>query len=178
MKFFTHDLRERYGSTDDSAIAQQAEREWEEVNERYEQHLGLLEPSLPPHLREFLELRLQDAIVWSIARQGQQLVLIARKDIPPRDVVIINWTLTAEPVIDREALPGPERSAVMAFVLDEFDVLQSGERPVYQQAILFSNSWEMKLEFSDVRVQVAEPLYAGATGWPGQPPEEVVPRSA
>jgi hypothetical protein len=177
MKFFTRELRERYASPD-STVARQAEREWEEVNERYEQHLGLLEPSLPAHLREFLELRLQDAIVWGIARQGQQLVLIARKDIPPRDVVIINWSLTAEPEIDREALPVPERSSVMAFVLDEFDVLQSGERPVYQQAILFSNGWEMKLDFSDVQLQVAEPLYAGAAGRPGPPPEEVVPRSA
>jgi hypothetical protein len=177
MKFFTRDLRERYGSTD-SAVAQQAEREWEEVNERYEQHLGLLEPSLPPHVREFLELRLQDAIVWSVARQDHQLVLIARKDIPPRDVVVINWAMTAEPVIDREALPVSERSFVMAFVLDEFDVLQTGESPVYQQAILFSNGWEMKLEFSDVRFQLAEPLYGGAPGWSGQPPEQVVPRSA
>ena len=82
MKHFTRDLIERYGSRDD-AVARSADAEWEAVLERYEEELRSIEPELPEHIRAFTRLLLHDAMVWSIARQGDKLIMVLRKDVPP-----------------------------------------------------------------------------------------------
>jgi uncharacterized protein DUF4085 len=159
MRYFTPDLIDRFGSSD-SAVANAADEEWEALNEQYESYLRQIEPQLPAHVREFNDLRLHDARVYSVARHGDQLLLVLHKDIPPRDLVILRYTLTEEPFIDREALPAPHRSPVMDFLYDEFELIQGGEQPEYAQAILFGNGWEMRLRFRDVKVIRAEPLYS------------------
>jgi hypothetical protein len=158
VKYFTRDLIERYGSWDD-ATANAASEEWEEILERYEREQRALEPELPEHIRDFTSLLLQDAIVWSIARQGDKLIIILRKDIPPQDVIIITYTLIEEPIINRDALSLEYRSEVMEFRCDEFELIRDGDRPAYAQSILFGNGWEMSLRFSDVQVSLAEPVY-------------------
>ena len=102
---------------------------------------------------------MHDAIVWSIARQGDKLIMVLRKDVPPQDVVILTYTLIEEPVIDRDALSSDYRSELMDYKYDEFELIRDGERPTYAQSILFGNGWEMSLRFSDVQVSLAEPVY-------------------
>src|SRR5271167_2692454 len=103
MNYFTRDLVRRLGSANSAAVSA-AHREWEEANERYEAHLRAIEPQLPPHVRAFNDLLLHDAIVLSIAREGDKLVMVLQKDIPPRDTVILTYHLTDEPLIDPEAI--------------------------------------------------------------------------
>jgi hypothetical protein len=158
MRYFTRDLVRRLGS-DDDAIATAAHREWEETNERYEAHLRAIEPELPPHVREFNDLLLHDAVVLSIAREGDRLIMVLHKDIPPRDTVILSYNLTEDPVIDPEALPPEARLQVMDFQYDEFDLVRTGAHPLYVQSIAFGNGWEMTLRFTDVRVTLAQALY-------------------
>lgn len=158
MKYFTRDLIERYGSPDD-AVARAAGEEWETVLERYEQRLRELEPELPEPVREFNGLRLHDADVCCMARRGDQFFMVLHKDVPPRDVVQLTYTLVEEPWIDPEALPAAGRSAVMQFLYDEFDVANEGGRKVYAQSILFSNGWELRLRFREVRVSLADPVF-------------------
>jgi hypothetical protein len=158
MRYFTRDLIERYASPDD-AVAAAADAEWEAVHERYEQHLRAIEPGMPEHIREFQNLLLQGAVVWSIARRDDQLIIVLRKDIPPRDLVILTYTLAGEPTIDREALPKAQRSSVMDFRYDEFDLVREREWSGYTQSILFGNGWEVSLRFRDVQFTLAAPLY-------------------
>jgi hypothetical protein len=158
MKYFTPDLIERYGSDDDAA-AGPAHQEWEAVLERYECYLQSVEGELPEHVREFNRLLLHDAIVWSILRQGDRLVMAVRKDIPPRDVVILTYTLTDEPVIRQDVLSPEYRGKVMDYLYDEFELIREGDRTIYFQSILFGNGWEMSLRFRDVQVSLAEPVY-------------------
>jgi hypothetical protein len=158
MKYFTRDLIERYGSPDE-AVANAADAEWEAVLERYEQGLRSIEAELPEHIRQFTRLLLHDAVVWSIARQGDKLLMVLRKDIPPRDVVLLTYTLIEEPVIDREALSPEYRGQVMDFRYDEFELIREKARQTYAQSILFGNGWEIRLRFSDVQVSLAEPVY-------------------
>jgi hypothetical protein len=158
MKHFTKDLIARYGSPDE-AVARAADAEWEATLRRYENGLRSIEPELPEHIREFTRLLLQDAVVWSITRQGDKLLMVLRKDVPPRQAVLLTYTLIAEPVIDREALPPSDRSPVMDYRYDEFELVREGDRKTYAQSILFGNGWEMSLRFSDVEVSVAEPVY-------------------
>jgi hypothetical protein len=158
MKYFTPSLIERLGSADE-AVAGAAQEEWEKILERYEAYLQSIEPELPEHIRAFNNLLLHDALVWSIVRQGDQLIMVLRKDIPPRDVVILTYLLTEEPVLDEQALPAGQRGPVMDFQYDEFELLREQGRSLYSQSILFGNGWEIRLRFSDVRVSVASPVY-------------------
>ncbi len=84
MKYFTKALIERYGSMDE-AVARAADAEWEATLKCYEAALHTLEPDLPEQIRAFTRLLLQGAMVLSIARQGDKLLMLLRKDIPPRD---------------------------------------------------------------------------------------------
>ncbi|HVS34119.1 MAG TPA: hypothetical protein VMS17_00975 [Gemmataceae bacterium] len=157
MKHCTRDLVERYGSPDD-AVARAADAEWEAVLERYEQGLQPIEAQLPEHIRVFTRL-LHGALVLSVARQDDKLILVLRKDIPPRDVVILTYTLIAEPVIDREALSPDRRTSAMEYLYDEFELIRERGRQTYAQSMLFGNGWELSLGFSDVQVSVGEPVY-------------------
>ena len=159
MKYFTRDLIERYGALDDDAISRAAEAEWEATLARYEQQLRSIEPKLPEHIRAFTRLLLHDALVLSIARQGDKLLMVLRKDIPPKDVVLLTYSLISEPVIDREALSSEHNGRAMEYLYDEFELVQDGHRQTYAQSILFGNGWELSLRFSDVHVNLADPLY-------------------
>jgi hypothetical protein len=106
MKCFTRDLYRRCHFTDETILNAACE-EWEQANEAYEQHLAAIEPEFPPHLREFAGLLLHDTKVQSIARQGNQLILILHKDSPPRDLVILNYELEGEPVMEPFAVASP-----------------------------------------------------------------------
>ncbi len=167
MKYFTRELIERYGSLDD-ATANAADAEWEEILDRYERDQRALEPELPEHIRGFTRLLLQGAIVRSIARQGDRLIMVLRKDIPPRDVVTLTYTLLEEPIIDRNALSVEHQSSVMDFRYDEFEATRDGDRQTYAQSILFGNGWEIMLRFSDVQVSLAEPVYPPPGAVPAQ----------
>jgi hypothetical protein len=159
MKYFTRDLIERYGSQDE-AIARAAEAEWEAALARYESYLQAIASDLPEHIRQFNDLLLHDAVIWSIARQGDKLLMVMRKDIPPRDVVLLSYTLIGEPVIDREALSPESRGTVMDYQYDEFDLVQEGTGKSYAQTIVFGNGYSISLRFSDVQATVAQPLYS------------------
>jgi hypothetical protein len=161
MKYFTPELLGRLGSSDEATF-KIADTEWDRRLEAYEQHLGLLEPSLPKHIREFNDLLLHDARVHGIARQGNQFIVILRKDVPPCDLVLLTYTLNAEPRIDRQALPPEERSPVMDYLYNEFDMVRDGPTTCYTEDILFSNGWEIGLSFRDVQVTLAQTLYEQA----------------
>ncbi len=162
MRYFTPELIARLNSTDD-AVVNAAEAEWDRRLEAYEEELRRIEPDLAEHIREFNNLLLHDARVESLARRDEQLIMVLRKDIPPRDLVILTYTLAGEPVIDTEALPRETRSEVMEFDYDEFGVLHEGGQTLYIQSILFSNGWEVRLSFHDVRFILAKPLYPPAS---------------
>jgi hypothetical protein len=81
MNFFTPNLIERLGSNNES-VAAAAHEEWENNLDRYQSYLASIGPELPEHIRQFSDLLLHDAIVWSIIRQRDQLIMVLRKHIP------------------------------------------------------------------------------------------------
>ena len=158
MKYFTRDLYQRCRSEDEAVLSAACE-EWELANERYEQHLQAIEPRLPAHLREFTALLLHDARVQSIAQQGSRLIMVLHKDIPPRDLVILNYDLDAEPTVGPFVESPGDWSRPTDFQFDELDIVQEGERPLYSQAIVFGNGWLIQLRFRDVQMTQARPIY-------------------
>lgn len=163
MRYFTRDLYRRCRSTDE-AVLNAACEEWERANEAYEQHLAAIEPELPPHLREFAELLLHDAVVQSIARQGDRLIVVLHKDIPPRNLVILSYELVGEPVLEPFSDAPADWTRPTTFQFDELDIVREGENKLYLQAIVFANGWLMRLRFRDVRVTVAQPMYPAPVG--------------
>jgi hypothetical protein len=159
MKYFTPELIARLNSPD-AAVASAADAEWDRRLEEYEQELRQIEPGLPEHIREFNDLLLHDARVSSLARQGDRLLMVLHRSIPPRDLVIVTYTLAAEPVIDTQALPRESRSGVMDYDYNEFGLIREGDQVIYTESILFSNGWEVQLRFHDVRFTLANPLYS------------------
>lgn len=158
MKFFTRDLYRRCRSTDE-AVLNAACEDWEQANEAYERHLAAIEPELPPHMREFTELLLHDAKVQSIARQGNRLILVLHKDIPPCDLVILNYELDGEPVVEPFADAPDDWNRPTTFQFDELDVEDKEGIKIYSQSIVFDNGWLMRLRYNDVRVTVAQSMY-------------------
>jgi hypothetical protein len=158
MKFFTAELYQRTRSTDEATL-NVAEDEWEAALERYEQHLHAIEPVLPDHIRSFNELLLHDATIRSIARERHRLIMILRKDVPPRDLVILTYELEGEPVLLPFVHDPRDWSAPTAVNFDEFDVAHQNDRTQYTQEIVFGNGWLLQLRFHDVQVTLANPLY-------------------
>jgi hypothetical protein len=152
MKFFTPELLTRYTS-DDPAVAGAADAEWETANDRYGQLLQELEPELPANIREFNSLLLHDALVQSLARENGRLIMILKKDIPPREIVILRYELVDEPVLMPFEKNPRDWQKPTHFNFDEFD----REQTIYTQCIVFSNGWELRLRFRDVHVTIAEP---------------------
>ncbi len=162
MRYFTRDLYRRCRSTDE-AVLNAACEEWEQANEAYERHLATVEPEFPPHLREFAAVLLHDAKVQSIARRGNQLILVLHKDIPPRDLVLLCYELVGEPVVEPFADAPTDWTRPTTFQFDELDIVREEEGKLHSQSIVFSNGWLMRLRFRDVRVTVAQSVYPMAT---------------
>ncbi len=158
MKFFTRELYERTQS-EDEAILDASEEEWESALRAYEKHLQGIEPELPVHIREFQELLLHDAVVQSIGREDNRLILILRKDIPPRDLVILSYDLESEPVLETFARHPRDWARTTDFNFDEFDVIRNSGGSLYTQEIVFGNGWLLRLRFRDVRLTRAAPLF-------------------
>lgn len=175
MKFFTRDLYRRCHSSDESIVSAASE-EWEQANEAYERHLAVIDSELAPHMREFAELLLHDAKVQSIARQGNQLILVLHKDIPPRDLVILNYELEGEPVVEPFADAPADWNRPTTFQFDELDIVRERESKIYSQSIVFGNGWLMRLCFQDVRVIVAQSVYPAAVS--GSLPTFILPQPA
>jgi hypothetical protein len=173
MKYFTPELIERLGSADD-ATAQAAQAAWEDAATRHEAQLRAIWPELPAALRQLWDdFYLHDAEVLSMGRDGQMFVIVLRLDVPPRDLLILNYQLIGEPVINIAALPAEHRSSPVAWMYDEVDLVRSPEKSCVH-SILFSNGWEVQLRFRDVQLLTAQTLLPVASVMAVPP----VPRSA
>jgi hypothetical protein len=158
MRFFTRELYERSQSAVDEVV-DAAEEEWEIANERYDEHLRAIGADLPAHVRAFNELLLHAAVVGMIAREATRLVVVLRKDIPPRDLVILTYDLVDDPVLEPFAREPGDWLGPARVNFGEFDATHESGAPVYTQEIVFDNDWLLRLRFRDVRAALADPLY-------------------
>jgi hypothetical protein len=163
MKYFTRDLYRRCQSRDE-AVLDAACTDWERANEGYEQHMQALEAQFPSHLREFTALLLHDARVLSIGREKNRLHMVLHKDIPPRDLVLLDYELEVEPMVEPFTDAPGDWSEPTDFQFDEVDFVIEGGRALYCQSIVFGNGWLMRLRFWDVRVTLAHPVFPAQAG--------------
>lgn len=158
MKFFTPQLYAQLQSKD-AASMNAADAAWELASAQYDSHLLLLGRAVQPVLEKFQGILLHDAEVLSILRQGNRLLFTLRREIPPRSVVTLVYTLAAEPFVNKTAIEPENCAKAMWFEYDEIDVVSHGDETVFEHSILFSNGWEIRVQFRDVMIEFAEPVY-------------------
>ncbi len=159
MKLFTPDLMARYGS-DDPALWEPADAEWEDRAERYRAYLDSIKATLPPGLRHILDsYYLHDAVVRGLGQRERSFVIVLQLDTPPHSLLTFTYELLDDPAIDKEALPQDLRSTGdhVDWQYDEIEQIAAAP-PSWRQSILFSNGWEVQLHFRDVRVEEAHAL--------------------
>src|SRR5262249_38280417 len=116
MNYFTPELYIR-GQSADPGTQVEVDRLWEQAVAAYERHLANVRPALSEGMRLCLdELPLHDAVVYSLARQGDRFLIVLRKDVPPRDLVLLTYTLAGDPHITTTALPPAVANHVMQFL--------------------------------------------------------------
>ncbi len=163
MRFFTRDLYRRTRSDDDDVLDAAAE-EWECANEAYRAHRAAIEPLMTAGVREMAGLLLHDAEVRTLARENGRLHLVLHKDIPPRDLVLLDYELVGEPSVETFTDAPRPWEAATDFQFDELDAEREGGGVVFTQAIVLGSGWLVRLRFRDVRVTVAQPLSAPEAG--------------
>jgi hypothetical protein len=159
MKYFTLDLLARFGS-EESAVADAAQAEWDQVCDRYNAYLESIKGEMTPGLRQIEErYYLHDAKIRAMGRQGRSFVILLQLDTPPHSLVTLTFGLVEEPVITPAALPAELRSQgpVVEWQYDELELLP-GDPATWSWSILLSNGWEVCLRFHDVQVQEAQAL--------------------
>jgi hypothetical protein len=185
MKYFTPDLLGRFGSEDD-AIALGAQEELENRSAQYTEYLKHIRDKLPERFRELQErFYLHDARVISpwlpflvefpfhppivglmewLQHGGwgrgpwPSFFLTLELDTPPREVLVLNYR---DVVIDEASRHRPfqtERVPYYEWQHDEIEIAQENGVNRIRHSILFSNGFELRLQFGDFDFATLKPL--------------------
>lgn len=152
MKYFTPDLLERIGATDDD-VADAAHAEWERAVVRSNRRWKKIKDAFPEAVRCFdrENICLHDARLLSMGRKEATFVMVLETEPPARHMIILTFLLENEPLIDPAALTSD--STGIEWLYEEWD-LDSGNKCCFE--VLFSNGWSVKLCFRDFQYQVVE----------------------
>ena len=113
MKYFTPSLIERLGSDDDDT-ATSAAAEWEEAVTRHQERFDFLRQKMPVELWSLWDrYYLHDAEVLSMGMDGKSFVAVLRLDVPPRELLVLNYLLEEDPLINTTALPAEQCTALV-----------------------------------------------------------------
>src|SRR5260370_28472583 len=127
MRYFTPELLERSASLDDD-VADAAEHEWERAIAQAKRRWRKIAKAFPKSVQRFDAqcVCLHDARVLSMARQGNTFVVIAQREPPAQDLVLLTFTIDADPVIEPDAAPRHGDGLAVSCVYEERDVGQCG----------------------------------------------------
>ena len=84
-----------------------ADASWEEAVEAYARRYEAIQAELPATVRDLVErYYLHDADVLSMGQDGDTFVISLHLECPPREVLVLLYTLDAPPEILPDAAPG------------------------------------------------------------------------
>jgi hypothetical protein len=148
MRFFTPELYLRFSSNDD-AIADQADREWEVAVQAYQQHLQHIHSQLPDDVRKLTQLCLHDAELLKYehspaAQSWPETVILAVQQGQTMSTAI--YLIAGHPA----EIPAPANWSVgrgpVQWLYDEVAVAERG----YKHRILFSDGHVLVIPFQSV----------------------------
>lgn len=159
MNFFTPELYLAQQVFDTTAM-DAADATWDEAVQRYDAYLQGIRPQLSESVRQLLDgFYLHDAKVLSMGRRGETFVIVLQLDTPPHEVLTVTYHLAGKPEFKPDVLPAEHRSSQPAWLFEELKLISEGDRPGFEHRILFSNGWEVRLPFDDVRMTTVHPLF-------------------
>jgi hypothetical protein len=158
MKYFTPDLLQRFGSSND-VIADAAQAEWEQASARYVDELRAIKKHMPRRLRELLRrFSFHDARLCFVGMHEQSLHLSVQLDPHPKQTVFVRYRLTEEVQMTRHSMDLKDRPPYLVWLYDEIDLVGPGAFPTFRHSILFNNGLELAVLFQDIRFSVAQAL--------------------
>jgi hypothetical protein len=178
MKYFTPELYLALQDFSSDEAMDTADANWEAAAKRYRRTLRRLLPSLPRGLRSLVEdFYLHDADVLGMGRHGKTFVMVVRLEVPPRELLVLNYRLTAEVVIQEHTGDPGERNGPVQWLYDEVGAVP-GKSGCWSHSILLTNGWEVQLRLSDVAIVRTESVYPGPETRLMPIPIAIAPRSA
>jgi hypothetical protein len=160
MKHFTPERYARLGNLISESAFLAAQDDWERAIALYKEQLRRIQHHLPASLQRMLEsVYLHDAKVLDMW-QGQvsRFTITLQPESTPEQLVVLAYSLTEPPLIERTVLPDALCSDAITWLYDELDVEKgkkqqtTDRRPAIVHDILLSNGWEIRLRFRDVAV--------------------------
>jgi hypothetical protein len=154
MKYFTPDLWLRMQSGVDRETFLTAYDEWERRVTAYTEEVARIIPDDRSHLhlRRFaLEESLHDAVVlgcWFATEE--RLNLLIQPEAPAERLVLLDYALVGEPVVNRDILSAEYCSSRPTWMYDELALLDgtgSPDEPVFTHNILLGNGYELIVSF-------------------------------
>lgn len=176
MRYFTPELLERLASLDDD-VADAAEQEWERAIAQAKRRWRKIAKAFPKSVQRF-EARsvcLHDARVLSMACAGTTFVVIAQREPPAQELVLLTFTIDADPIIEPDAAPGHGDDLAVTWLYEEWDVDRRG-RCWFE--VLLSNGWSVRLRFRDFRFRVLPQILPATNGQAMPQGNPAIPRSA
>lgn len=159
MNYFT---RERYSALQERGehAMDAADAAWAEASARYDATLQTIRPEMPETVRELVDgFYLHDARVLSMGRRGDTFAISLQLDVPPSELLTITYTLDGAPAIQQDLFPWTTAGAAPLWLCEEIERVCEGPRRHFVHSILFSNGWEVRLPFREVRVATAYPTF-------------------
>jgi hypothetical protein len=168
MNYFTPELVLR-GNSADAAVVEGVEQDWERAIQSYRRRLAKIKAAFPEGWQRFRKdrVRLHDAQLLSMARQGSTLVFVLQQEPPLHNIVVLIFTLDSEPEIDPTALPGRQHRTFITWMYEEFDVDRHGKCCF---EVLLSNGWAEKLRFRDFSYLMGRAILPIQNGQAAQAP--------
>ena len=176
MKYFTPDLWLRMQSGVNPETFLMAYDEWERELTAYTEEVSRIIPQdrRYRHLRRFaLQESLHDAVVQGCWFATQyRLNLLVQPEPPAERLVLLDYALVGEPVVNRNLLPQEFRTSQVTWMYDEFALLgatDSADEPVFTHNILFGNGCELIICFRQFEVSRHHALPLGLPRNASQP---------
>ena len=162
MRFFTPERYLCLGNLKDDRLSRRLRRNGSKPSSNIRPIWARLAANCPQVLRRLIgSVYLHDAVVLDMWRdRGSQLTITLRPESDPARLVVLAYALDKPPQVRRGVLPAERCSEPVAWLYDELDIRPSrpGSRPRFQQRILLSNGWEIRLQFHAVRVARPEAI--------------------
>src|SRR5687768_17609976 len=158
MKYFTAELLDRFGS-DDDAVADQAQADWERASDQYLKHYKSIEPALPERFKEVIgKYALHDARVFSGSLVPPFFFLTLQLDVPPHDVLLLQYNLVKPPTFLAHG-PVGDPCPYSEWLYDEVYVRKAKQfYPYFEHQVLLTNGHELHIPFTHFDYLVQSPL--------------------
>jgi hypothetical protein len=160
MRYFTPQRYLALQNADPLAM-NAADADWDEAVEHYDAYLQSIIQEIPETVRSLLDgFYLHDARVLIIGQREDTFLISLQLDVPPKELLTITYTLAGSAKINKQGFSPPGGEHAPVWLYEEIESLRESDKQIFAHDILLSNGWVLRIPFSDVKLEVADPVFA------------------